>query len=267
MAGQRCLNRHRVDTDVILSTREQEYLLRIIEAGVAVRAPHEFFLWTQGQLQSLLPHQALVSLQFDGAGALVRLACVHSRVLAPEALAALEDRADGLALRMARYCRDAGHLPAMFDIDVRDATAPARFQEEMRQLGFDNALLHGSGPVAGGATMFALFGMPQRPVARHAYFLELVLAHLHLALIRLPEVGPAARRSAPVEAARPLSLRETEILRWLAEGKSNYEVACILGISAATVKNHLQRIYRALGVSNRSHALARCGALRLLEPA
>ncbi len=49
------------------------------------------------------------------------------------------------------------------------------------------------------------------------------------------------------------------------EGKSNYEVGAILGISAMTVKNHLQRIYRTLGVSNRTHALARCMALRLLE--
>jgi hypothetical protein len=68
-----------LDQAVILSPREQEYLLRVIETGVAVRAPHEFFLWTQGQLQALLPHQVLVCLQFDGADALVRLVCVHSR--------------------------------------------------------------------------------------------------------------------------------------------------------------------------------------------
>jgi DNA-binding CsgD family transcriptional regulator len=152
----------------------------------------------------------------------------------------------------------------MLDVGTREATALAPFREELRLLGFDNVLVHGSGPVPGGATVFALFGMPQRPGARHAYFFELVLAHLHLALVRLPaSVQPAASR-APVEAARSLS-RETEILRWLAEGKSNYEVGCILGISAATVKNHLQRIYRALGVSNRAHALARCTALRLLD--
>jgi hypothetical protein len=51
------------------------------------------------------------------------------------------------------------------------------------------------------------------------------------------------------------------------EGKSNYEVGCILGISALTVKNHLQRIYRTLGVSNRTHALSRCMSLHLFEPA
>jgi DNA-binding CsgD family transcriptional regulator len=39
----------------------------------------------------------------------------------------------------------------------------------------------------------------------------------------------------------------------------------LLGISALTVKNHLQRIYRTLGVGNRAHALARCIELRLLD--
>ena len=58
-----------------------------------------------------------------------------------------------------------------------------------------------------------------------------------------------------------------EILEWVREGKSNYEVGRILGISALTVKNHLQRIYQALGVSNRTHALSRSLSLRLLQPA
>ncbi|WP_332847850.1 XrtB/PEP-CTERM-associated transcriptional regulator EpsA [Massilia sp. S19_KUP03_FR1] len=253
-----------MDQAVILSPREQEYLLRVIEAGVAVRAAHEFFLWTQGQLQALLPHQALVCLQFDG-DQLVRLHCVHTMVLAPQVLAALEDRAGGLALRIARHCRAAQRLPVMLDIGVRETSALAPFQEESRRLGFDNVLVHGSGAVAGGATMFALFGMPQRPGARHAWFFELVLPHLHLALLRLSGLVERAPTRAPVEAARPLSARETEILHWLAQGKSNFEIGCILGISGATVKNHLQRIYRALGVSNRAHALARGSALRLLE--
>jgi DNA-binding CsgD family transcriptional regulator len=109
--------------------------------------------------------------------------------------------------------------------------------------------------------VFVLFGLPMRPGPRHAYFLELLLAHLHLALLRLPaQDGRSA--GAP---ARPLSAREAEIVGWLREGKSNVEMAQILGISALTVKNHLQRIYRLLGVGNRAHALARCLELRLLE--
>ena len=137
-----------MDSAVILSPREQEYLLRVIETGVAVCAPHEFFLWTQGQLQTLLPHQALVCLQFDGADKLVRLVCVHSLVLAPHVLAALEDQADGLALRLARHCRAGKRLPAILDAGTRDATALAPFQEELRLLGFDNVMVHGGMPVA-----------------------------------------------------------------------------------------------------------------------
>ena len=68
----------------------------------------------------------------------------------------------------------------------------------------------------------------------------------------------------PAMLARPLSAREAAIMGWLQAGKSNREIGQILDISALTVKNHLQRIYRLLGVANRAHALARCLELRLL---
>jgi len=248
---------------VILSRLEQEYLLRAIEAGVRVASLHQLFLWTQGQLQALLPHAVLACMQFAPGGALLGIDCLHGTVLAPAALAALGGRRDGLALRIARHCMGSGRLPALFDAGGReeeDAQALEGFRAELAALGFDSVLAHGTGQTAAGASVFVLFGLPMRPSARHAYFLELLVPHLHLALARLPPHGGAA--AAP---ARSLSARETEIVGWLREGKSNDEMGQILGISGLTVKNHLQRIYRALGVSNRAHALARCMELRLLE--
>jgi len=53
---------------------------------------------------------------------------------------------------------------------------------------------------------------------------------------------------------RLLTLREREVLCWLARGKSNAEIAMILGISAATVGKHLEHIYPKLGVENRTAA-------------
>jgi DNA-binding CsgD family transcriptional regulator len=52
----------------------------------------------------------------------------------------------------------------------------------------------------------------------------------------------------------PLSPREQEVADWVAQGKTNEEIAIILGISSHTVKNHLDKIFRKLGVYNR------CGA-------
>jgi DNA-binding NarL/FixJ family response regulator len=54
-----------------------------------------------------------------------------------------------------------------------------------------------------------------------------------------------------------LSAREAEILLWVAQGKSNFEVGVILGISAATVKKHLEHIYKKLGVEGRNAATLR----------
>lgn len=52
-----------------------------------------------------------------------------------------------------------------------------------------------------------------------------------------------------------LSARETEILKWVVEGKTNPEIGTILGISPRTVQKHLERIYTRLGVENRHAAM------------
>ena len=54
-----------------------------------------------------------------------------------------------------------------------------------------------------------------------------------------------------------LTPRETEVLRWLAEGKSNGEIGTILGIALGTVKLHVEHILAKLGVENRTVATAR----------
>ena len=53
-----------------------------------------------------------------------------------------------------------------------------------------------------------------------------------------------------------LTERETEVLKWVAEGKSNNDVAMILGIRSATVKKHLEHIFRKVGVETRTAAVA-----------
>lgn len=52
-----------------------------------------------------------------------------------------------------------------------------------------------------------------------------------------------------------LSPREKDIMRLLAQGLLYKEIACELGISIFTVKNHLKKIYPKLGASNRSEAI------------
>ena len=51
-----------------------------------------------------------------------------------------------------------------------------------------------------------------------------------------------------------LTQRESEVLLWLAKGKSNRDIGEILGLSARTVNKHLEQIYVKLGVENRASA-------------
>ena len=62
--------------------------------------------------------------------------------------------------------------------------------------------------------------------------------------------------SAPVAGQSPLSRREREVLRLIAQGRSNQEIADALFISIRTVKAHVTNIFTKVGVSSRSAAAA-----------
>jgi len=51
-----------------------------------------------------------------------------------------------------------------------------------------------------------------------------------------------------------LTVRESEVLLWIAKGKSNRDIGDILGLSSRTVNKHLEQIYVKLGVENRASA-------------
>ncbi len=72
---------------------------------------------------------------------------------------------------------------------------------------------------------------------------------------RLRELEPArspTRRSLPAG----LSQREAEVLRLVAAGKTNRQIAQILVLSEKTVINHLTTVYTKIGVDNRAGATA-----------
>jgi DNA-binding NarL/FixJ family response regulator len=60
-----------------------------------------------------------------------------------------------------------------------------------------------------------------------------------------------------------LTSREAEVLLWLSRGKSNRDIAAILGLSPRTVNKHLEQMFEKLGVENRASATA--VAVRVLQ--
>ena len=74
-------------------------------------------------------------------------------------------------------------------------------------------------------------------------------------LLRVAPSRPS-RDEARVRAQLPVTAREAEVLIWLTRGKSNRDIAEILGLSPRTVNKHLEQVYAKLGIENRSSAVA-----------
>ncbi len=71
-----------------------------------------------------------------------------------------------------------------------------------------------------------------------------------------PEPPPRASSASPEDPPlKPLSDREREILQLIAKGVSNSEAARLLSLSKATIRTHLEHIYRKLEVTNRVEAV------------
>jgi DNA-binding CsgD family transcriptional regulator len=66
----------------------------------------------------------------------------------------------------------------------------------------------------------------------------------------------AGRENAIPGCVSDLTARQRQVLRWVGLGKSNFEIGAILGLSALTVKKHLENVYSRLGVCSRAAAVA-----------
>ncbi|MEV7022940.1 response regulator transcription factor [Kitasatospora sp. NPDC093558] len=112
--------------------------------------------------------------------------------------------------------------------------------------------------LAAGADGFLLKDTPPAEIARAVHVVAGGQGMLHPAaarrlIDRYHRTG-APRSLAARSRVAGLTPRETDVLRELADGLSNVEIAGVLGMRESTVKAHVSRILAALGVGNRVQA-------------
>jgi len=94
-----------------------------------------------------------------------------------------------------------------------------------------------------------------RDIERFRFLADAVIAQIDVAFRRV--TGLKSWEATVEQKPRVLSAREEEILACVSEGRTNFEISRILGISGFTVKNHVQRIIKKLGATNRTEAAAK----------
>ncbi|MDE3051422.1 MAG: helix-turn-helix transcriptional regulator [Nitrospirota bacterium] len=101
----------------------------------------------------------------------------------------------------------------------------------------------------GFATFFSFAGGEADGAQRFAGLLEYLLPALHRVLI--------ANANTPLfNRVKGLSPREVTVLMWMKEGKTNWEIARIVGVTERTVRFHVEGIFMKLDVSSRTQAVA-----------
>ncbi|MDD2336341.1 MAG: LuxR C-terminal-related transcriptional regulator [Geobacteraceae bacterium] len=137
--------------------------------------------------------------------------------------------------------------------------------KEITSLGLDFGLrecyTHGSRPAAleKNGSMFCFASKMMEMSRRTEGILKFVVPHLHMALSRI------AGNKLPNADSTVLSPREKEVLDWLKQGKSSWDISVILDISERTVNFHVYNIMGKLGATNRPQAVAVAASLGLIR--
>jgi transcriptional regulator EpsA len=248
-----------------------ESLLLNLDASLHVHRRGQLFGWTQGLLQGLIPHVALVSALRVGEPMSFRVDAFSTSVPDASVLGDLLLRDAATLPDLIAAWKQRAFRPSVRTIDeLAGSFGAGPLTQELNRFGAGSLLAHGSHDVGGEVSSLFLFIREARSFTeREIYLAELVAPFLQAAVVRsqtkLDEIAVDELREAPVGAA-VLTDREREILHWVYLGKSNAEIGSILEISPLTVKNHVQKILRKLDVVNRAQAVGKALNARIIRP-
>ena len=246
-----------------LSADEQTRYFALLGQALGVRRHFDLLLWLQGDVQHFLPHDIMLAAWGD-----FRLGLIaHDIVSALPGVRTQRTSVASVSPMLSGLFKswfESGRKPfavrvgeAGFVLD--DSALDADLGGALRNV--RSALVHGICDERGRHdVLYVLFdsrAVHTEPMITAMHYL---LPYLDTALRQVPQLradADAACDVAPESPEHGLSEREREIMTWLKAGKTNQEIGMILDISAFTVKNHLKRIYRKLGVFNRMQAVTR----------
>ncbi len=136
---------------------------------------------------------------------------------------------------------------------------PKEFISHAEDHGLRNGYTYGLRNFKGNeGSLFSIAGTSIERHQRTEIILRYFVPHLHQALTR---ISGCHRKKQNVA----FSQREKEVLKWIKEGKSTWDISVILGISENTVKYHVKSILKNFDAVSRTHAVAIAAEQGLIE--
>ena len=248
-----------------LNEEERELFLRVVADSLRIERHYELFLWLQSEMQALVPHEILISAWGDFARRRLGVD-ISSNLLGVRTGALARCDLDAFLAAAHKRWTDAGRLPVLLgaadiaaNLNAGCGCTVHRALRSMRSL-----VVHGVRDQRGSTeSLYIALHTGSltrgRPLERFTSLVDALIAPIDIAFRKVGMLRPKAQRSGRRAKSEwlDLSIREQEILDLVCQGNTNVEVAAQLSISPYTVKNHVQRIFRKLGVTNRTEASAK----------
>ena len=247
-----------------LSGDESARFFRIVSECGRIRRHYDIYRWLGGEVQHFLPHEILLSAwgDFDNWDVKLDLTSALPGVRTGQLA---HCRVDSLVRQAYARWIDAGRQPVLLkaaDTEAAEHGCHCAIHAALRSM--RSVLVNGVHDKRSGQdSLFIAFTCGSftkgRSLARFVSLMEPLVAQIDAAFRKvqafpLNDARYALRAGANV---LDLSTREMEVLDALCRGRTNLQIAATLDISPFTVKNHVQRIFRKIGVSNRTQAAAR----------
>jgi len=248
-----------------LDPLQEAKLVRVLCESRLIQRRTELIGWLQGDVRRMLPHQILVAAWGDFTRWNIKCDVV-SAIPAVRSVPLGRCPAEEFIRNSYRRWVRGGKEPLLLDAaEAAPQALPCNCPLHLAISQMRSLLVHGVCDKLSGCDSLYLFLDSRSRAELYAQRGFVALTHLlvcqidqawrRVAAVQLDDL-PAAQ---PAARTRPLSLsdREREILSRLARGSTNSDIAQALEISLFTVKNHLKRIFRKIGVTNRTQAAAR----------
>jgi transcriptional regulator EpsA len=247
-----------------LTAEESNRFFRVVAECGRIRRHNDIYRWLGGEVQHFLPHEILLSAWGDFDSFDVKLD-LTSGLPGVRTAQLAHCRVDSLVRQAYARWIDAGREPVLLKSAETEATQPdchCPIHSAFRSM--RSMLVHGMHDKRSGQdSLFIAFTCGSftkgRSPSRFASLLEPLVAQIDSAFRKVQAFPLADARYAlrAGENVLDLSTRELEVLDALCRGRTNLQIAAALDISPFTVKNHVQRIFRKIGVTNRTQAAAR----------
>ncbi|CAN5381114.1 hypothetical protein BH11PSE11_BH11PSE11_26590 [soil metagenome] len=244
--------------------QKERKLLDVVTGCTAVRSLEDFIALLDGPVAQLLEHEVMIC----GIGEIGADGNFSQKFLNRnypleyyQAMLKTDGRINSPLMKLWRQTLQ----PVYFQSGRDEEKFPGEWITLFNKYDLRNIVGHGILDLNGLFSSYFIYSRLAREVGpEEVEILNLITPNLHNALARISSAIPAQSKSTE-PGRKQFSERQLEILAWMNDGKSNWEIARIINTTEANVKYHIDQIFHKLGVFTRVQAVAMAKDLGLLS--